>query len=110
MRNKKRRVFFLFFLLLSFVFGEQHTQVKIKDLSVKYRDWLDLVSYIISPVEKEVFLQLTSERDRDIFMETFWKQRDPTPGTPENEYREEHLKRWTYANKIYGRGTTRPGR
>ena len=109
MRNKKRRVFFLFFLLLSFVFGEQHTQVKIKDLSVKYRDWLDLVSYIISPVEKEVFLQLTSERDRDIFMETFWKQRDPTPGTPENEYREEHLKRWTYANKIYGRGTTRPG-
>jgi len=100
---------FLFLGLLSFAFGGQLTQTNVKDLAVKYQDWLDLVAYIIAPIEKDVFLRLASERDRDIFIDTFWKQRDPTPGTPENEFKEEHLKRVAYANKFYGRGTTRPG-
>jgi GWxTD domain-containing protein len=80
-----------------------------KDLSRKYQDWLDLVAYHIQPIEKDVFLKLTNDRDRDIFIETFWKQRDPTPGTPENEYREELQKRFKYCNEFYGRNTTRPG-
>jgi GWxTD domain-containing protein len=75
----------------------------------KYRAWLELVTYIIAPKEKDVFLALQTDRDRDFFIEAFWKQRDPTPGTPENEYKDEHLKRVAYANKFYGRGTTRPG-
>ncbi|KKK99613.1 hypothetical protein LCGC14_2631010, partial [marine sediment metagenome] len=28
---------------------------------------------------------LESEKERNIFIEAFWKQRDPTPGSPENE-------------------------
>lgn len=78
-------------------------------LAVKYQDWLNLVAYHIQPVEKDVFLKLSSDRDRDAFIETFWKQRDPTPGTPENEYKEELLKRFRYVNEFYGRGTTREG-
>jgi len=80
-----------------------------KDLPRQYLDWLDLVAYHIQPVEKDVFLKLANDRDRDIFMETFWKQRDPTPGTPENEYRDEIKKRFQYCNEYYGRNTTRPG-
>jgi GWxTD domain-containing protein len=80
-----------------------------KDLPPKYREWMNLVAYHIQPVEKDVFLQLTNDRDRDIFMETFWKQRDPTPGTPENEYRDELIKRFKYCNEFYRRGTTREG-
>lgn len=94
-------------LACSLLTGQQ--KIREADLPEKYRDWLKLVSYIILPVEKDVFLKLTSDRDRDIFIETFWKQRDPTPGTPENEYRDEHLRRFQHANKFYGRGTTREG-
>lgn len=85
------------------------SQIKEKDLPQKYRDWLDLVSYIIRPEEKDVFLLLQDNRERDVFIQTFWKQRDPTPGTPENEYKEEHIKRFDYANEYYRRGSPREG-
>ncbi|HSA97138.1 MAG TPA: GWxTD domain-containing protein [Acidobacteriota bacterium] len=80
-----------------------------RDLAPKYQDWLHLVGYHIQPIEKDVFLQLRNDRDRDAFIETFWKQRDPTPGTPENEYQDEIVKRFKYVNEFFGRGTTRPG-
>ena len=80
-----------------------------KNLPVAYQSFLTLVSYIVTAKEKEVFLQLMNDRDRDLFIESFWKLRDPTPGTPANEYKDEHLKRVEYANKNYGRGTGRPG-
>jgi len=80
-----------------------------KDLARPYQEWLDLVAYHIQPVEKDVFLRLTNDRDRDVFIETFWKQRDPTPGTPENEFRDELKKRFQYCNEWLGRNTTRPG-
>ncbi len=80
-----------------------------KDLDRRFQDWLNLVAYHIQPVEREVFLKLTNDRDRDVFVETFWKQRDPTPGTPENEYKDEILKRFKYCNEFYGRNTTREG-
>jgi GWxTD domain-containing protein len=85
------------------------TALKEKDLPAKYQEWLKLVSYIIVPVEKEVFMKLVNDRDRDIFIESFWKQRDPTPATPQNEYKDEHLRRFEHANKFYHRGTPRAG-
>lgn len=70
-----------------------------KELPEKYRIWLtEEVPYIITPVEKQAFLSLSSDRDRDFFIEAFWAQRDPTPGTPTNEFRDEHYQRITYAN------------
>ncbi len=83
--------------------------LKEEDLAERYREWLKFVSYIIIPAEKEVFLKLTTDRDRDIFIDAFWKQRDPTPSTPQNEYRDEHFERFTFANKYLGRGTPREG-
>ncbi|MDH7513395.1 MAG: GWxTD domain-containing protein [Clostridiales bacterium] len=83
--------------------------LKEKDLPSKHQEWLKLTNYIILQKEKEVFLQLTTDRDRDIFIESFWKQRDPTPGTPQNEFKEEHIKRFNYANTYFGRDTPREG-
>ncbi len=75
-----------------------------------FKDWLEKdVVYIITPKEKEIFLQLESDKERNIFINAFWKQRDPTPGTPQNEFKEEHYRRIAYANKYFGRGTTREG-
>jgi GWxTD domain-containing protein len=85
------------------------TKIREQDLPQQYQEWLKLVAYIIQPVEKEVFMKLMNNRDRDIFIDTFWKQRDPTPGTPENEYKDEIVKRFQYVNQFFGRGTTREG-
>jgi GWxTD domain-containing protein len=85
------------------------SQVKARDLPQRYQDWLKVVSYIMLPGERDVFLRLLTDRERDIFIESFWKQRDPTAGTPQNEYQAEHLRRFNYANEYYGRGAPRAG-
>jgi GWxTD domain-containing protein len=75
-----------------------------------YRTWLrEEVTYIISPVEREAFLSLTTEAERQSFLEVFWRKRDLNPSTPENEYRSEHYERLAYANEFFGRETFRPG-
>ena len=79
------------------------------ELAEKYRQWLEVVTHISSEQEREIFLMLENDRDRDMFIDLFWKVRDPTPGTVENEFREEHLKRIAYADHHFGRGTARPG-
>jgi GWxTD domain-containing protein len=78
--------------------------------SAQQRKWLDEeVVYIISPTERRVFLQLQNDRERDLFIEAFWKHRDPTPGTPENEFKIEHYKRLDHVNHVYGRSAPMPG-
>jgi GWxTD domain-containing protein len=80
------------------------------DLPLRYQRWLEEdVAYLVTPREKKVFLELKNDRERDIFVEAFWKQRDPIPGTAENEFQEEHYRRIGYANSVYGRGTSKPG-
>jgi GWxTD domain-containing protein len=75
-----------------------------KDLSPVFRKWLEEeVVYIITPTEKEVFLQLENDRERTQFIEAFWKYRDPNPTTPENEFKEEHFQRIKYANQYFGK-------
>jgi len=79
-------------------------------LPEKYRKWLEEeVVYIITPRERSVFLQLRTDRERELFIEAFWKQRDPTPNTPRNEFREEHYRRIEHANHYFGRNTPKPG-
>ena len=104
----KRRLFLCFFGLslvltcLSLALAQK--KLSPKDLPEKYRKWLqEEVVYIITPKEKDVFLQLETDREREIFTEAFWKQRDPDPLTSENEFKVEHYKRLTYANQYLGK-------
>jgi GWxTD domain-containing protein len=39
--------------------------------------------------------------ERREFIEQFWLRRDPTPGTVENEFKEEHYRRIAYANERF---------
>lgn len=98
---------------LVFVFSisllSQGQKIREKDLPEQYQDWLKLTRYIIHEKELEVFMQLTSDWERDIFIESFWKERDPTPGTPRNERQEEIIERFNYANLRLGSGAGRPG-
>ncbi len=112
MNFKKSLLLFLAFQLWGITAcpAEAITSRLQKDLPQFYKDWLAKdVIYIITPKEKEVFLELRTEKERDIFVQAFWKQRDPTPGTPANEFKEEHYRRISYANEHFGRETSRPG-
>jgi GWxTD domain-containing protein len=81
----------------------------LKNIDMIYRNWWDMVYHISSSEERDVFLKLKNNRERDIFIRTFWLQRDPTPGTDENEYKNEIEERFAYVNKYFSRGTSRPG-
>ncbi|HUI84501.1 MAG TPA: GWxTD domain-containing protein [Candidatus Binatia bacterium] len=74
-------------------------------MSSTYKKWLKQdVAYIITPEEVAAFKQLSNDEERDQFIEQFWLRRDPTPDTPENEYKEEHYRRIAYANEHFGAG------
>ncbi len=106
----KPRLLLTFFLVFSpcLVFQEVLAQ-KIR-LPSQYKKWLDEeVVYIITAVERDVFLKLQTDRERDLFIEAFWKHRDPTPNTPDNEFKTEHYRRINYANHFYGRSSPMPG-
>jgi GWxTD domain-containing protein len=89
----------ILFCLLPFL----HAADRSKDLSPRYRHWLnEEVTYIIDSSEKKQFLSLTSDAQRDSFIEAFWKIRNPDPGSESNSYRDEHYRRLAYANEHYG--------
>ena len=62
-----------------------------QELKGTYKTWLTQeVPYIISEEERKAFLSLSNDEERDAFIENFWLRRNPSPDSPENEYREEH--------------------
>lgn len=80
-----------------------------KTLNPDYQQFYDLISYIATDHEKDVFLMLDNDRDRQAYINIFWNQRDPTKGTPENEFKEEHLRRFEYANYYFRHGSPMSG-
>jgi GWxTD domain-containing protein len=70
-----------------------------------YNKWMDEdVRWIITDEERSAFKQLSNNEERDQFIEQFWLRRDPTPDTPENEYKEEHYRRIAYTNEHFAAG------
>ena len=76
-----------------------------QEISKTYKKWLDEdVRWIITDEEREAFRKLSNDEERDAFIEAFWQRRDPTPDTPENEFKEEHYQRMAYANEHFAAG------
>ena len=93
-------------LIFSLAITSSFSSTQETKLSEAHKKWLEEeVVYIITPAEREVFLKLETNQERDNFINEFWLQRDPTPGTPRNEFREEHYSRIEFANHTFGRGT-----
>jgi GWxTD domain-containing protein len=75
------------------------------ELSHRDKVWLDQdVAWIITDEERSAFKQLSNDEERENFIEAFWQRRDPTPDTPENEFKEEHYRRIAYANEHFPAG------
>src|SRR5713101_858329 len=76
-----------------------------KELDSQYKKWLDQdVIYIISPEERSAFLHLSTNEEREQFIEQFWQRRNPDPESPENTFKEEHYRRIAYANERFASG------
>src|SRR5437016_5441000 len=76
-----------------------------QELGKTYKKWLDEdVRWIITDEERQAFKQLSNDEERDQFIEAFWARRDPTPDTPENEYKDEMYRRIAYANEHFAAG------
>ncbi len=81
---------------------EKREQKLKKELQTPYRKWLNEdVAYIITGEERTAFKALQTDAEREHFIEQFWERRDPTPGTVENEFKEEHYRRIAYANQHF---------
>ena len=78
---------------------------QVEKLGGVYKKWLEEdVRWIITDEELSTFKKLTNNAERDQFIEAFWRRRDPTPDTAENEYKEEHYRRIAYANEHFAAG------
>lgn len=101
---KLRKLSFLAVILLLSCNAVLAAKNSVKDLPPRYRTWLtDEVNYIISNDEKDAFLQLPNDEERNKFIEHFWELRNPTPGTPDNAYKDDIYRRLEYA-KTYLHG------
>ena len=76
-----------------------------KELEGPYRKWLgEDVLYIITDEERTAFKRMSTDEEREQFIEQFWLRRDPSPDSQENEFKEEHYRRIAYTNERYASG------
>ena len=100
----------LVLICLLTVFQQSASAADKTELPEKWRKWLEEeVVYIISNAERASFMQMQNEEQRELFVEQFWLERDPTPGTARNEYREDYQERLEYVNKYFSRESVYPG-
>jgi len=95
------------FLGRSYVTLAQEDQGKLRSEEAQkyFEKWLDEdVVYIITREEKETFQKLTTDEEREQFIEQFWFRRDPDLSTAANEFKEEHYRRIAYVNERYESG------
>ncbi len=73
------------------------------------RDWdneLRRLGYISLPGELDPLKEASDLEERREMFDDFWAAKDPTPGTPENEWKREFYRRVNTANQRYSHGRT----
>lgn len=71
----------------------------------KYEHWFkEEVQLLLLKEEIAAFEGLETDAEKEIFISKFWVRRDPSPGTEENEFKDEWYKRLDYVNETFTRG------
>src|SRR5260370_3682479 len=83
---------------------EKNGKAMREELAKPYKKFLQDVIYIITKEELDAFAKLSNDEERDQFIEIVWHRRNPTPDSPENEFKDEHYRRLTYANEHFAAG------
>jgi GWxTD domain-containing protein len=72
-------------------------------LSAEHRDWANgPVKWIMTAEETAKWKSVKKDADAKAFIDLFWARRDPTPATPENEFKADFDRRVEYANAQFG--------
>ena len=72
------------------------------------KDWIEKEgSLVVTPAEARAIKALKTDEERENFIATIWRRRDPDPDTEENEFREQFYERIAYANEHFSSG--KPG-
>ncbi len=66
-----------------------------------FREALDQLKYVATHEEMKALGDAEPE-DREKEWEAFWKEKDPTPSTEVNEFKDEYYRRIEYVNEHYG--------
>ncbi|MGZ5493238.1 MAG: GWxTD domain-containing protein [Thermoanaerobaculia bacterium] len=74
-------------------------------LSPEYREWAKgPAQFIMTPQELTQWNQIKTDADAKAFTDLFWARRDPSPGTPANEYRDAFEAAVKYADDHFDEG------
>jgi len=74
---------------------------RIKNLSEKYRQFLEDVEPIMQPSELDTFLLLETDPQRDIYITEFWRRRDVMQGTTNHSFRDQYYERLEVAKEQF---------
>ena len=80
-------------------------RVRVQDLPERYQRWLEEVALLISKEEKQSFLELREDYQRDGFIESFWKARDANPETERNPFKDAWYERLDLTREEFGNWT-----
>jgi len=76
-----------------------------KELGPAYTDWLrNVVPDIITDGERRAFLELSTNEERDEYIEIFWDRHNPRRESPASSFKEEHYRRLAYADEHFASG------
>jgi GWxTD domain-containing protein len=67
----------------------------------QYKEFYMMARFIMTDYERRMFKYLPDSAARDKFIKEFWKRRDPTPDTDENENYDEFMNRIAFANRNF---------
>jgi Ca-activated chloride channel family protein len=83
---------------------------RIAALGEKHRQFLIDVEPIIVPTERDTFLRLDTEPQRDAFIDDFWRRRDIAAGTTNNSARAEYYVNLDFVKENFGQVSSDRGR
>ncbi|HVS03723.1 MAG TPA: VWA domain-containing protein [Thermoanaerobaculia bacterium] len=81
---------------------KQKEDPRLAELAPKYRQFLEEVDLLLTEEERQAFLDLEKDYQRDAYIEQFWRIRDPYPNTTRNELRDRWEARVEQARSRYG--------
>src|SRR5689334_14084062 len=77
-------------------------------MSKEKQEWpKTAVQFLMTKEEKAEWSQIKTDADADKFIKLFWLRRDPSPGTPQNEFQDEIEKRVKVADERMSQGKTK---
>lgn len=103
---KKNIVIYILIVIFIYCLGGCSQKIKFPantgtDADAAEDTFFQTTQFIMTKEEKNIYRHLPDRQAREEFIEDFWKKRDPTPDTPENENQVEFKRRIEYADKWF---------